>query len=116
MAGNMYSGRPDPPFLPPTRGRPKGTLNKVGAQAKENILEVFSRLGGVDKMVAWARRNKTEFYRMYARLVPTQVIATIDVRDATEFSDAELVEIIRSPGSGRIAGPQEGEGVARGVH
>ncbi len=124
MAGNANSGNRNPkgnPYpvhgpLPPTRGRPPGVPNKIGAQVKENVVTVFSQIGGIKTMVAWARRNKTEFYRMYSRLIPTQVIATVDLRDATEFSDAELVEIISSPSSGRIAGPQEGESVAGGVH
>ena len=50
--------------------RPKGARNKVGVQVKENILAVFTRLGGTAAMAAWEERNKTEFYRLYARLIP----------------------------------------------
>ena len=51
----------------------KGSPNKLGARAKDNIAAVFNRLGGTSAMAAWAEENKTEFYRIYARLVPTQV-------------------------------------------
>jgi len=53
-------------------GRVKGTPNKVTATAKENILAVFTRLGGTAQMAAWAKENQTEFYKIYARLVPTE--------------------------------------------
>ena len=51
----------------------KGSPNKLGALAKDNIAAVFNRLGGTAAMARWAEDNKTEFYRIYARLVPTQV-------------------------------------------
>jgi hypothetical protein len=51
----------------------KGSPNKLGALAKDNIAAVFNRLGGTAAMADWAEANKTEFYRIYARLVPTQV-------------------------------------------
>jgi len=38
----------------------------------ENIVAVFTRLGGTATMAEWARRNQTEFYRLYARLIPSE--------------------------------------------
>lgn len=46
---------------------------KVGAQAKENIAAVFTKLGGTAAMARWAKANETEFYRLYARLVPHEL-------------------------------------------
>ncbi len=65
--------------------RPKGLPNKVGASAKENILAVFNRLEGTAGMAEWARANKTDFYRIYAKLVPQQIDMEITERpvDAT---------------------------------
>lgn len=60
-----------------TGGRRKGTPNKVTATARENIIAVFTRLGGVDAMAEWASENPTEFYKRYARLIPAQ--AQLDV-------------------------------------
>jgi hypothetical protein len=51
-------------------GRPKGAPNKVTAAAKDNVLAVFIRLGGSANMAKWARENQTEFYKIYARLIP----------------------------------------------
>src|SRR5580765_3160545 len=76
--------------------RPKGVPNKLGAQAKENIVAVFTRLGGTAAMAAWARRNQTEFYRLYARLIPGESTTAITVRDAEDLSTEELLAIART--------------------
>jgi hypothetical protein len=68
---------PDKPKrLPPNagKGRPKGSLNKVGKAAKEVIAEAAQMLGGVDRMVAWAKEapeNEKAFWSsIYPKLVP----------------------------------------------
>ena len=53
--------------------RPKGSKNKIGGLAKENIQAVFTRLGGTAAMAEWATENKTEFYKLYGRLLPHEV-------------------------------------------
>jgi hypothetical protein len=54
--------------------RPLGAKNKLSGQAKENIQAVFVRLGGTAAMAAWAEDNKTEFYRIYSRLLPHELV------------------------------------------
>ena len=51
-------------------GRLAGTPNKLGASAKENIACVFVRLGGAEAMAKWAIDNQTQFYNIYAKLMP----------------------------------------------
>jgi hypothetical protein len=71
---------------PPRKKRGAGKVTKT---AKDNILAVFNRLGGTSGMADWARENKTDFYRLYGKLIPQAV----DV-DATV--DATLqIEIVR---------------------
>jgi hypothetical protein len=53
-------------------GRPKGAKNILGGQAKENIAAVFTRLGGTAAMADWAKDNKSEFYKLYIRLLPVE--------------------------------------------
>lgn len=53
--------------------RPAGSKNKIGSGAKSNIIGVFEKIGGREKMAEWALSNQTEFYRLYGRLVPTEV-------------------------------------------
>lgn len=95
--------------------RAKGTPNKIGAQVKENVVAVFTRLGGTHAMANWARRHKTEFYRLYARLIPSEVTATIDIRDASELSDSELTAIASGRSEG-AAGEADGGEEPREVH
>ena len=47
---------------------------KLGGQAKENIAAVFTRLGGTAAMARWAKKNQSEFYRIYARLIPVDTV------------------------------------------
>lgn len=52
--------------------RTLGSKNKIPQAAKENIQAVFVRLGGTAAMAKWAGANKSEFYRIYARLLPVE--------------------------------------------
>jgi hypothetical protein len=54
------------------RGPAKSTTS-----AKENFMAVFTRLGGTAAMARWAEENTGEFYKLYARLIPTEVDAAI---------------------------------------
>jgi len=75
----------------PGPGRPPGSKNKLGGQAKENIAAVFNRLGGTANMATWAVENQTEFYRLYARLIPVEQITDMTVRQgAVRDSPEEL--------------------------
>jgi len=53
-----------------TGGRKKGVPNKLNSMAKDNIAAVFIRLGGTAAMAEWAAKNRTEFYRLYSKLIP----------------------------------------------
>jgi hypothetical protein len=116
--GNRGCRRPDNllrPKLPPGPGR-RGVPNKIGRQAKENIIEVFSRVGGIPAMATWARKNRTEFYRLYARLIPLTVHAAVDVRHASEYSDDELARIVASSGSSGTVSEEASDSIPVGVH
>ena len=58
-------------------GRPKGSLNKTTSTAKDMLAKAADKLGGVDRMVAWAREapeNERVFWgSMFPRLLPVQV-------------------------------------------
>jgi hypothetical protein len=55
-----------------TGGRQKGTPNRVSATARDNIIRAFDDLGGVPALVEWAKANRADFYRIYARLLPVE--------------------------------------------
>lgn len=74
-------------------GRRKGSLNKVTATVKETVLDVFRDMGGLDTMTKWALDNQTDFYRLFAKLLPLQVDA--EIKHVTDrLSDAELTNLI----------------------
>lgn len=81
-------------------GSRKGIPNKIGAAVKSNVMAVFDRIGGRDKMVDWANENLTEFYRLYARLIPTESTLDITFKDVSELSTAELIAIATGSGAG----------------
>ena len=54
-------------------GRKPGVPNKLSATVKDNIIEVFDRIGGVENMAVWALENQTQFFNLYAKLLPLQV-------------------------------------------
>lgn len=56
-----------------TGGRVAGTPNRTTMGAKASILETFRQLGSTEHMVEWARANPSDFYRLFAKLVPTPV-------------------------------------------
>ena len=53
-------------------GSRKGRPNKISASIREAVASVFANLGDIDGMTEWARANQTEFYKIAARLIPTE--------------------------------------------
>lgn len=72
-------------------GRPKGVPNKVSGNAKENIQAVFLRLGGTTRMAEWAEDNQTDFYKIYARLIPADVKLSGDAENPIAFIQRTIV-------------------------
>lgn len=65
--------------IPPNagKGRPKGTLNKTTQAAKDAIALAAEKLGGTDRLVAWAQEdpaNERVFWgSIYPKLLPLEV-------------------------------------------
>ena len=68
---------PSPPKPPKSRGRPKGSVNKVGKEAKEVIAAAAEGLGGLERMIEWAKsdpKNESAFWTsVYPKLLPLTV-------------------------------------------
>ena len=54
-------------------GRKKGSVNKTTAAVKSALQEAFVKLGGVKSLVAWGKHNPTDFYKLWAKLLPTEI-------------------------------------------
>ena len=74
-----------------TGGRQAGTPNKISTTVKQNVIDVFGQIGGPEEMAKWARSHRGEFYRLYARLLPHEVDASINrTGDADNMTDGEF--------------------------
>lgn len=66
----ITGGKPGP-------GRPKGSPNKVTKAAKDIIADAADRLGGVERLVAWAKedaQNERAYWsQIFPKLLPLQV-------------------------------------------
>jgi len=54
------------------KGRPKGAKNKLTQCAKEAFEHAFDAIGGAAALAEWAASNQTEFYKLFARLIPNE--------------------------------------------
>lgn len=52
--------------------KPKGTPNKATKSAREAFALAFKEAGGAEGLGTWAKANRTEFYKLYARLIPVE--------------------------------------------
>ena len=69
-----------PKGSPKTGGRAKGSLNKTTTNAKEAFASAFEGLGGVDRLTEWAEANPTDFFKLYARLIPVELSGEVKAR------------------------------------
>lgn len=66
---------------PKTGGRRPGSPNKFTVEARTAFAIAFEGVGGVKKLIEWAKDHQSEFYRIYARLIPHEVYAKVNVTD-----------------------------------
>ena len=66
-------------FQPGQGGRPHGAVNHLTKTVKETVLAVFNDLQSDPeaKLEAWAKREPTEFYRIAAKLIPTEMTGSV---------------------------------------
>lgn len=74
------------------KGKKKGVVHKRTKNAREAFDYAFQESGGGEALATWAKANRTEFYKLFARLIPVDV----------DHSGSVIVEIVRfadsSPG------------------
>lgn len=61
------------------QGRPKGVPNKFSTAVREAFAEAFVQLQADPdaNLVAWAKTNRTEFYKLAQRFVPAEINAHV---------------------------------------
>jgi hypothetical protein len=56
------------------KGRRPGVGNKINTAAKDAFALAFEGMGGVKGLIEWGRRNRTEFYKLYSKLIPADAL------------------------------------------
>lgn len=56
-----------------TGGRKAGTPNKTTRDARAAMELAFEGAGGSNALTKWAKANRTEFYKLWGRLIPAEV-------------------------------------------
>jgi hypothetical protein len=61
------------------QGRPKGVPNKLTQQVREAFAVAFELMQEDDQtnLLAWAKRNPSDFYKLCQRFVPAQIDANV---------------------------------------
>ena len=75
-----------------TGGRKAGTPNKTTIAVKEALQTVFNEIGGVAYFAKWATCEPTEFFKLYAKLLPTEVKAEHELKG--ELTTKVIVEFV----------------------
>lgn len=80
-------------------GRPKGSPNKFTRSMKEAFLAAYEEIGGENALAEWARANKTEFYKICARMIPQNVEGSIQHEHTHEHRavseiDSRIAELL----------------------
>lgn len=66
------------------------------AEVVQAFASTFELIGGVPRLALWAHRNESEFYKLYAKLLPSAQIIDINARvtHAIEELTTEELEAI----------------------
>lgn len=69
---------------PKTGGRTKGTPNKLTVSARDAFQSAFDTIGGAERLGKWAEENETEFFKLFARLIPQDVAVSGHISQTIE--------------------------------
>ena len=69
------------------KGRRPGAPNKSTASVKAALSEAFEKRGGVKALLAWAKKEPTEFYKLWAKMLPTDVEAKFSGKIEVAWTD-----------------------------
>lgn len=82
-----------------TGGRTAGTPNKLTRTIKESLEMAFDGIGGTSALTKWAKSHQSEFYRIYSKLLPTNIRAEVETTNKVDgiffvrnSAEAEIVQ------------------------
>lgn len=95
-------------------GRRAGTPNKTTASVKAALVAAFDDLGGVESLVSWGRRNRTEFYKLWAKLLPAEVQLSGQDGEPIQIAFIEINRVNRDDDAKPAADPASEESAGAG--
>jgi len=107
---------------PKLGGRGPGVANKITKSVKEALAEAFEGMGGIPALIRWGKQNPTDFYRLWARLLPIQItggeggpVVVENRHDLKKLSIEELTKLAELVDKATIARAAAGEVVSTGT-
>jgi hypothetical protein len=96
------------PFEIGNPGKPAGAKNKIPQTVKETVMEVFAKLQDDPdaNLTEWAKKNLTEFYKLSAKLMPTEISTPVE-KASDPFEGLTTEELLWMVGRPRKALPSE---------
>lgn len=58
-------------------------------QVVDAFTEAFETIGGVSRLAMWGHENPTEFYKLYARLLPSQ-----SAKDVENTKEVHIIHVL----------------------
>ena len=84
-------------------GRKLGSVNKTTAAVKETLMAAFDGVGGLPALIEWGKANPTPFYQTWAKLLPNEIKAELEVSNVTpEERDSRVAAILDAARARRI--------------
>jgi hypothetical protein len=77
----------------PGSGRKVGTPNRTTIFAKKAFEAAFDGIGGVPALILWAKTNRTEFFKLYGKLIPTDMKITRVINAIDDLTEEELAAL-----------------------
>lgn len=89
-------------------GRPKGVKNKTTRMVKDIFTEVFNEMQNSPKvkLLVWAKKEPTEFYKLAAKLIPTEIKADLSGKQEIILKIVRDSNQTNGPASGPTAGTE----------
>lgn len=85
-----------------TGGRRRGTPNRITRAFRDAVQTVYHDIGGDKGFSDWAQENRTEFYKIAARLIPQEMH---DASDETII--VQLVQFFRPENTPALRGQDQ---------
>lgn len=54
-------------------------MNKRTVEVKEALSLAFDKIGGITAFAEWAKENQTDYYKLYAKLLPRDINLSVNV-------------------------------------